>query len=84
MMQVTNEIRSVYEKIKKPARRLFQKRRIGFLRFWLSITFAQRCYFLATSMLVLQLFLTIESSLFEAIMFGLPLQALLAKSGQSL
>ena len=79
MMQVTNEIRSVYEKIKKPARRLFQKRRIGFLRFWLSITFAQRCYFLATSMLVLQLFLTIESSLFEAIMFGFALAGIISE-----
>lgn len=51
-MEIANEIRSVYGKIKKQVSRLFLKRRVGFLRFWISITFAQRCYFLATSMLL--------------------------------
>ena len=80
-MEIANEIRSVYGKIKKQVSRLFLKRRVGFLRFWMSITFAQRCYFLATSMLLLQIFLNIESRLFEAIMFGLLLRALLARQG---
>lgn len=80
-MEIANEIRSVYGKIKKQVSRLFLKRRVGFLRFWMSITFAQRCYFLATSMLLLQIFLNIESRLFEAIMFGLHLRVLLARHG---
>ena len=56
------------------------KRRIGFLRFWVSITFAQRCYFLATSMLLIQLLLNIESGLFEAIMFGFALVGIVSET----
>ena len=33
-MEIANEIRSVYGKIKKQVSRLFLKRRVGFLRFW--------------------------------------------------
>ncbi|GMM70555.1 hypothetical protein MTsDn5_05070 [Alteromonas gracilis] len=79
-MEIKHEIRSVYEKVKNQGRRLFLKRRIGFTRFWLSITFAQRCYFLATSMLVLQLLLSIESRLFEAIMFGFALAGIVSET----
>ncbi|KHT52656.1 hypothetical protein RJ43_11565 [Alteromonas macleodii] len=79
-MEIANEIRSVYGKIKKQVSRLFLKRRVGFLRFWMSITFAQRCYFLATSMLLLQIFLNIESRLFEAIMFGFALTGIVSET----
>ena len=51
-MEIANELRSVYGKTKKQVGRLFLKRRVVFLRFWMSITFVQRCYFLATSMLL--------------------------------
>ncbi|MEE3131416.1 MAG: hypothetical protein VX318_12265 [Pseudomonadota bacterium] len=79
-METTNYIRNVYEKVKKQGSRLFLKRRIGFLRFWVSITFAQRCYFLATSMLLIQLLLNIESGLFEAIMFGFALVGIVSET----
>ena len=79
-METTNYIRNVYEKVKKQGSRLFLKRRIGFLRFWVSITFAQRCYFLATSMLLIQLLLNIESGLFEAIMFGFALVGIVSEA----
>ena len=79
-METTNYIRNVYEKVKKQGSRLFLKRRIGFLRFWVSITFAQRCYFLATSMLLIQLFVNIESGLFEAIMFGFALVGIVSET----
>lgn len=72
-METTNEFRSTYRKVKKQGNRLLLKRRIGFLRFWGSITFAQRCYFLATAMLLLQLFFEIENGLFEVVMFGFAL-----------
>ena len=80
MMEMKSEIRSVFEKVNKQGNRLFLKRRIGFLRFWLSITFAQRCYFLATSMLLLQLFFSIESRLFEAVMFGFALAGIVSET----
>jgi len=79
-METTNYIRNVYEKVKKQGSRLFLKRRVGFLRFWVSITFAQRCYFLATSMLLIQLLLDIESGLFEAIMFGFALVGIVSET----
>lgn len=79
-METTNYIRNVYEKVKKQGSRLFLKRRIGFLRFWVSITFAQRCYFLATSMLLIQLLVNIESGLFEAIMFGFALVGIVSET----
>lgn len=79
-METTNYIRNVYEKVKKQGSRLFLKRRIGFLRFWVGITFAQRCYFLATSMLLIQLLLNIESGLFEAIMFGFALVGIVSET----
>jgi len=79
-MEIANEIRSVYGKIKKQVSRLFLKRRVGFLRFWISITFAQRCYFLATGMLLLQLFFSIESRLFEVIMFGFALAGIVSET----
>lgn len=79
-METTNYIRNVYEKVKKQGSRLFLKRRIGFLRFWVSITFAQRCYFLATSMLLIQLLLNMESGLFEAIMFGFALVGIVSET----
>ena len=79
-METTNYIRNVYEKVKKQGSRLFLKRRIGFLRFWVSITFAQRCYFLATSMLLIQLLLNIESGLSEAIMFGFALVGIVSET----
>lgn len=79
-METTNYIRNVYEKVKKQGSRLFLKRRIGFLRFWVSITLAQRCYFLATSMLLIQLLLNIESGLFEAIMFGFALVGIVSET----
>lgn len=79
-METTNYIRNVYEKVKKQGSRLFLKRRIGFLRFWVSITFAQRCYFLATSMLLIQLLLNIESGLFEAIMFNFALVGIVSET----
>lgn len=79
-METTNYIRNVYEKVKKQGSRLFLKRRIGFLRFWVSITFAQRCYFLATSMLLIQLLLNIESGLFEAIMLGFALVGIVSET----
>lgn len=79
-METTNYIRNVYEKVKKQGSRLFLKRRIGFLRFWVSITFAQRCYCLATSMLLIQLLLNIESGLFEAIMFGFALVGIVSET----
>ena len=72
-METTNEIRSTYRKVKKQGNRLLLKRRIGFLRFWGNITFAQRCYFLATAMLLLQLFFDVNSGLFEVVMFGFAL-----------
>lgn len=79
-METTNYIRNVYEKVKKQGSRLFLKRGIGFLRFWVSITFAQRCYFLATSMLLIQLLLNIESGLFEAIMFNFALVGIVSET----
>ena len=79
-MEKANEIRSVYGKAKQQTSRLFLKRRISFLRFWASISFAQRCYFLATSMLLLQLFFDIESGLFEAFMFGLALAGIVSET----
>ncbi len=79
-METANEICSVYGKVKKQLNRLLLKRRIGFLRFWVSITFAQRCYFLATGMLLLQLFFSIESRLFEVIMFGFALAGIVSET----
>ncbi|GFD96108.1 hypothetical protein KUL156_28620 [Alteromonas sp. KUL156] len=79
MMELTNKISGLRGKIARQGRRVLQKKRIGFLRFWLSITFAQRCYFLATGMLLIQLFLGIGNGLFEAVMFGFALTGIISE-----
>lgn len=79
-MDTANEIRGTYRKVKKQGNRLLLKRRVGFLRFWASITFAQRCYFLATTMLLLQLFFDVKSGLFETIMFGFALSGIVSET----
>lgn len=79
-METINEIRSTYRKVKKQGNRLLLKRRIGFLRFWGNITFAQRCYFLATAMLLLQLFFDVNSGLFEVVMFGFALSGIVSET----
>lgn len=47
-----------------------------FIRFWRTLTFAQRCYFIASLMMVAWLYHDVENTLFELIMFGLVLSAL--------
>jgi hypothetical protein len=49
---------------------------VQFVRFWRTLTFAQRCYFIASVMMVAWLYHDIENTLFELIMFGLVLSAL--------
>lgn len=61
---------ALYEEGKRYGRRLVSKKRIGAVRFWRSLSFAQRCYCIATVLLVLYLFLDINSSVFELTMFG--------------
>ncbi|WP_334028225.1 hypothetical protein [Alteromonas sp. P256] len=49
---------------------------VQFVRFWRTLTFAQRCYFIASLMMVAWLYHDVENTLFELIMFGLVLSAL--------
>lgn len=68
-MEIKNEIRRFLDKGREHGNRVLLKRRVGFLRFWSSLTFAQRCYLLATSLLLLQLFFSFENGVLEAAMF---------------
>ncbi|WP_394220910.1 hypothetical protein [Alteromonas gracilis] len=76
-MEIKNEIHRIFAKGKKQGHRVFIKRRIGFLRFWSSLTFAQRCYFLATAVLLLQLLFNFNNGVLEAAMFCLALAGII-------
>ncbi len=61
---------------RKRSYRIFTQQSVQFVRLWRTLTFAQRCYFIASLMMVAWLYHDIESTIFELLMFGLVLSAL--------
>ncbi len=63
-------IHNLYLSGRKHSRRFVAKRSVGAVRFWRSLTFAQRCYLVATSMLLLWLYFDIDSTVFDVVMYS--------------
>lgn len=61
---------------RKRSYRFFTQQSVQFICFWRTLTFAQRCYFIASVMMVAWLYHGIENTLYELVMFGLVLSAL--------
>ncbi|WP_420935520.1 hypothetical protein ACOJR9_06580 [Alteromonas sp. A081] len=61
---------------RKRSYRFFTQQSVQFIRCWRTLTFAQRCYFIASVMMVAWLYHGIENTLYELVMFGLVLSAL--------
>ncbi|BFT30853.1 hypothetical protein D210916BOD24_20290 [Alteromonas sp. D210916BOD_24] len=69
-------IHNIYLAGRKHGRRFMAKRSIGAVRLWRSLTFAQRCYLVATSMLLVWFYFDINSTIFDVVMYSFVLAGL--------
>ena len=66
-------IQRLYLTGKRRGRRFVSKRSIGGVRFWRSLTFAQRCYLVATGMGLLGMYFNVQSAAFDVVMYAFAL-----------
>jgi hypothetical protein len=69
LIETSDGAQRIYHTQKRRGRHFVSKRGLGLLRFWRSLTFAQRCYLIATGMGCLMMYFNIQNSAFDIVMF---------------
>ena len=68
-MEKLNSFHSLYHTGRRRSRRFVSKRSVAAVRFWRSLTFSQRCYFIASCMLLVWMYSDFESKIYLPILF---------------
>ncbi|WP_346993790.1 hypothetical protein [Alteromonas gracilis] len=73
LTETSDGVQRLYHTGRRRGRHFVSKRSIGIVRFWRSLTFAQRCYLVATGMGVLGMYFNVQSAAFDVVMYAFAL-----------
>ena len=75
-MEKLNGFHSLYHTGRRRSRRFVSKRGVAAVRFWRSLTFSQRCYFIASCMLLVWMYSDFESKIYDIVMYAFVLSGI--------
>ena len=75
-MKNTETIQHFIKQKRRQGERFVTKRNLGLVRFWRSLLFPQRCYFIATAMFLALFLFDLDSFLYQFVMFSFVLVGL--------
>ena len=73
LTETSDGVQRLYHTGRRRGRHFVSKRSIGIVRFWRSLTFAQRCYLVATGMGLLGMYFNVQSAAFDVVMYAFAL-----------
>jgi hypothetical protein len=73
LTETSDGVQRLYHTGRRRGRHFVSKRSIGIVRFWRSLTFAQRCYLVATGMGLLGVYFNVQSAAFDVVMYAFAL-----------
>lgn len=75
-MKTTEAIQHLIKRKRRQGERVVIRRKLGLMRFWRSLLFPQRCYFIATAMFLALFLFALDSFLYQLVMFSFVLVGL--------